>query len=450
MVAQLINVDPKAIQLTQVQGSQLSQVLPVLSVGQILPITIRQNDAGNATVALRGQLMEAKVPPELKEGSQVFVQLTQADKQVVFKLLTDIPSRNAQQTQSGFQQLAENLQKTVATKLQGFEGFVLPEPKNLPEGIKEPLAQLIKTFNFEGSEKFTSDLRSLAQGKVPTELRQLIDTAGPNSPAQVRAPLVELLTNLKAGLEVQLNYAEQGEPLQLAKLFRSVELFTLDPTKVPKADRPQIESFLREFSGLKAAETKIDDALRNLLGKVDKLIEQHSVAGRDKVPNSESLKEVVTKLENVARAQEGLALLNPVMQAIGEPALVLFPLLLNGLLNSGELVVDPPPKEKVDGDEESEDGANSEGYQRVSLTVPLANIGPVQVDIAHRKDELLASITLEDPEAAAFLYERLEGLATELRKFGFKNAEITANVGPVKEVAPEWTNTLRKAVSIVA
>ncbi len=165
----------------------------------------------------------------------------------------------------------------------------------------------------------------------------------------------------------------------------------------------------------------------------------------------------------MAGNQEMLNQLNPLMQALGEPALILFPSLFQGLLAHSELLVQPRDggqqrnrgkkkgsKDGSDADSDSDDGPDTSGYQRVQMCVPLPTLGLVGVDVAHRESEILVRLTVPDEDVARFLLDQLEYLATVLKDIGFEKAELVANVGLPKEDSPAWCSELHSGTQFVA
>ena len=161
------------------------------------------------------------------------------------------------------------------------------------------------------------------------------------------------------------------------------------------------------------------------------------------------LSQIANRFEQMAASQETLAKMNPVMQALGEPALILFPFLMQGLVSHSEVTIET--KKRVEDEEDGGGkGGNREPFQRIQVAVPLPNLGTIDVDIAHRTEEIWVRFTVSDPEIGKFLLEKLEALSPVLRDYGFKKAELVAHVGQKQENLPAWSFGLHSSTSLFA
>ena len=113
-------------------------------------------------------------------------------------------------------------------------------------------------------------------------------------------------------------------------------------------------------------------------------LEQHGLtASNDKtsfnLKLSGELQNLANRFDQIAQTQETMTQLNPLMQTLGEPALVLFPFLFQGLVSHSEISIEPRGgKDQVDPDQENEEqegGDGAEPYQRIQVSVPAAEHG---------------------------------------------------------------------------
>jgi len=183
--------------------------------------------------------------------------------------------------------------------------------------------------------------------------------------------------------------------------------------------------------------------LQQQLEQFSKKLEDHGT--KNSKDFSGKLQQTAIRLEQMASTQETLSQLNPVMQALGEPAMILFPFLVSGLMKHSQVTIDPNSKR-----DRSKKGRDGEPYQRIQVTVPLPKLGPVAVDIAHRDKEILASFHVRDAEVKAFLQEQLELLASQLRQHGFEHAELVARVGSTDSSTPAWASAAETRTSFLA
>jgi hypothetical protein len=146
------------------------------------------------------------------------------------------------------------------------------------------------------------------------------------------------------------------------------------------------------------------------------------------------------------------------MQAIGEPALILFPFLFQGLVAQGEISLAPKqqanprqPKDQVeDEQEESDKQGDHHSFQRIELTVPLPNIGPLDIMIAHRPGEILVRFTSETSLTKEFLIDNFPELEERLRDCGFTQTDLSVQTGITQNTSPTWCLALSKGTSFRA
>lgn len=174
--------------------------------------------------------------------------------------------------------------------------------------------------------------------------------------------------------------------------------------------------------------------------------EQGHPAGGTSGGNTPQLTRTMPSLEELARGQELLRSLAPLLQAAGEPTVTLLPLHIGAVLSTLELRIDPPPVH-----EEEQESAN-QGRTRlrsVHLALSLPTLGALEVDIAYSESELLARIVGEEPRVVAQLEARLEQLERRLNDCGFTHVRLRAVAGTPQRAAPGWypLSTTRSVVA---
>lgn len=204
---------------------------------------------------------------------------------------------------------------------------------------------------------------------------------------------------------------------------------------------------LQSLHGSKAGDKEIRDTLARALKTLQTQFKDLSTPSADKLL-SEGLR-ALKSLEQLANGQEVLNQINPLIQALGEPALVLVPSLMQGLLTRWEISV-PPRRVQEEGDGAGGKRSNSEGYERVQLSLPLPALGMVGVDLAHRDGEVLLNLTFSNDELTEFVTARLPRLEAALSNLGFDKIKLSAQSGEIKEAIPAWYRELVRPSKIIA
>ncbi len=176
-------------------------------------------------------------------------------------------------------------------------------------------------------------------------------------------------------------------------------------------------------------------------------------------------------LGNLIRGQEFINQLNPIMQAAGEPAFMLFPHLVQGILSKLEMSFFPAgvpntesrgkQTETRTGQNEESDSADNESnqddkdgkrepFRRISFTVTLPEAGAVQVDFAHSLNELLLNITVEDQGFSDLIQHSFYDLEKALAGMGYSKCQLSATRGIVQSVRPEWLETCLQLPTLIA
>lgn len=162
--------------------------------------------------------------------------------------------------------------------------------------------------------------------------------------------------------------------------------------------------------------------------------------------SSPAVTEALRTVENMLKGQEMLRQLNPIMQAVGEPALLLFPSLLPGMVSQLEVMLYPPHTEERN----SAGGRKNSKQQRVDLQLSLPALGKVQVQILRSSDQLDLKFYFEDRQRVEFARQFQPLLRRALSKRGFQSVQISSQAGRAQISRPEWFEVLSDPDSIIA
>ncbi|MFN8390838.1 MAG: flagellar hook-length control protein FliK [Bdellovibrionota bacterium] len=184
--------------------------------------------------------------------------------------------------------------------------------------------------------------------------------------------------------------------------------------------------------------------------------------------SSAVFKEALQGLENIIRGQDVLKQLNPMFQALGEPAFILFPHLIQGMLSKVELTYYPaegksghPTTAETESDDAAEQRIDPDGkrggkerqrgrFDRVKLQLTLPALGDVAVDFAHTLSEMILTFTTSDKAAGDFLEENLSSLQEAFRALGYRSITLRSLPGPVTVVRPAWVEQVLDSRTIKA
>ncbi len=442
-------------------------------MGEVLRMIVRSNDQGQGQLYFRGLLIPATLPEMLNPGDKIFAKVTQANDQLVLKLLETQKQNDPAPGVKGGGTVQTTLAGQFESIMKNIAGPALFGEKTLPlpEAVTKSGATaenaLAKIFGAILSADDLADpklaqakLRDIVSGKLPAALRdaadQLKQFLSNSEPAQTGRFLGALREELSLLL---LNSARDNESSkkQLDALIDTLSGELKLAKKLPAGDAKQkdlIQATLRELQLAKESPEKTLGQLESSLGRLrDALVPTNNGPLRVDVHTKGELEQIAARLEQLANTQENLNQLNPVMQALGEPALILFPFLAQGLLTHSQVSIETPVDRDGKGggrgrefEDETDGEADSTPYQRIQVSVPLQNLGTVHVDIAHRKEEILVRFSVADPEPGSFLLEQLEHLAVTLRELNFSRAELVTHIGAKDDALPDWARQNGDAV----
>ncbi len=460
----------------------LPQLLPTMAAGDVLRLTVRQNGLnGQGLLYYKGHLLNASVPENLNPGDKLLAKVLTNGDQLLFQILdfqkSQLGKTSTSITATTTSFLAESLQslfkEAAPTNIGSTKPFNISQ--NLKSlGIEQNIIQSLFT-NISSTETLANPNTALQQLLASTEgaFSPTLREAANNIKSYVQQQNVIPLTpenRFLAALQLELatliegsihNNGDSARQLQNIVNVLTSEIQT-NKKATPK-ERQLLENTLNELHRAsispEAQNQHIEVALRQLMNATQNVATRALATLTPQAANE--LQQVATRLEQMANTLDTLNQLNPVMQAIGEPALILFPFLFQGLLHHSEVTVQPDGKRKKqqqgkknkdgEGDGGNEDETPSEQrFHRIQVTVPLPHLGEIDVDIAHRDKEILVRFTAEDREKADFLLEQLQHLASILRQDGFEKAELQTHVGFKSESEASWSMNLSASRSVSA
>lgn len=462
MVTQLTNPQPVQnavrVETTQI----LNQVAPVVSIGDIVSLTVRQNSQnGQGYIYFRGNLMQATLPENVQNGQRLLAQVSQAQDAIIFKILDVLQPKPlagsaqalpiATEFQSLIRQVAagNNFRQEPLALLENLASAGIPKEtiEQLVSGFAkfEELANPERTLQLLQSSGSAAQLNELKQ--TVTVLKEILQKSTPlpfeRTLQLIQTQLAEiLLTTSRA--DFSLPTAQRTLEVLSESILR--ELKSKD--RFTTSERTFLQNIATNLRTAHASPEALRATLETALQAVNQSGAQLANAERLGPDQLNRLQQVITRFEQLLSTQESLLQLNPVLQAIGEPALILFPFLFHGLMSQSEVSVQS--KKQRSDDNKQKNSGDQEPFHRVQVTVPLPSLGTVGVDVAHRKKEILVRLTVAEQEVGNFLLEQLEHLAALLREQGFEKAELVAHVGSPMITSNTWSKELQASLSFVA
>lgn len=406
--------------------------------------------------ALRGlktQFMESTrpAPASLAEGTlqQLLNALTKAQPKPNYQGESDVPHldslRRIMQELRSLPKAISNPQSasTLASQVQDLDQMLLtPKATEKVAALVRELAKTISTVR---------DLTqsSPEQGKLP-DLSTTLDS--------LRAALNELERNLASGPKPGYEAAQamSSKALQLTPALKTL----LKDPEVQAALLMLSQSSLRNNSDLPPVASQFLNFAQQLLEHLDAdtiPLRNSSTAARQDSLNQ--LKEAflrqnssnsgrsgdldtLRQLENLFRSMDYLNQVNPLMRAAGEPALILFPHLIHGLLHQSALALYPRRPEQSD-DKEGESNGQSQGQgERVQLALELPGLGSVTVDLYTDRERVNLRFGTPTQEKADFIEERLPKLIKRLAELSYDEVETNVAAESDSDCTPGWVKNL--------
>ena len=497
------------------------QMMPIMQVGDIVPLVVRQNYGnGQGLINVQGQVIHAALPNNLKVGDKLYAQLTDTQDKVTLKILEGYKPPGAtallssgqntdsstaillgivQQleeavTESGIMGIQVSTALTAKTELPPELQTLINSNKNLAL-LFSAIQSMEALFNPENahSQLQAAASGSLAKGlyQASSSLKELLEQLSVNNTKSflnsMNSSLSAMIKDLAAGNSISESLHSVLEELQsrikdplisadenrlLSQYYK--ELYQLrNKQELGLSVLPNLQSSISNTQQTLTKELSERNSRmqRNsaLLGTEWSNVSNEQIA-RNNLSNTTEinqldpklilhLRDVVTKLDQMAATAETLNRLNPIMQAIGEPALVLFPFLFEGFISQGEVALNTPPKpakyerqkdEEAANDSENKSSGKKSQFQHFHVNVPLPNLGLIDVAIAQSPEHIMVKFTTERADVKEFISQRLQDLQEILNAQGFQITELSTQIGKPKSPTPDWCITLRGGNSFIA
>lgn len=448
-------------QVIQVASDKISATAAqVITIGEVVRVTVRAKDQnGEGQLAIRGNIINALLPDTLKTGANFFAKVIAENNKLIFQIVDQALEAQviSQELISVNSMLEDLLQQAVLKGVTILEPYTLEQPEQSEQkshelklnfkNVEDIYKSLVKELGLNEEIANSTDLIKLLQNSSSGEstkilkkfLEEIDNTIGSSS----QQKQVVLLKELSKIFEKFIHLDTKNFPLQKELLNQSWDILnklqtiqhkqtdSTKPLEKELAEKELVEKLKVNFKNIKDSSENSINIVKGLNVLIQEQLKNSPAA--QSLLNEKAisgLQQLQQHLEQMVNTQEFVNNLNPVMQLLGEPALVLFPFIFQGLLNHSEIKIEPDENKKnknSSGNDKSE--IDTELFRRIQVNVPLPNMGGVGVDIAYRKDEIFIKFTLENPQAAAFLNEQIENLVGILRVNNFKKAEISTQIG---------------------
>lgn len=480
---------PATVTIDHSRAALTLELLDALQIGKVLDVSVRPDASGSGLqLLILGNLVTAALPKGTKSGDRLTVEVLSNTDQLKLKILeqkSSTPdSAKPQSVPIDFEitrdlhGLLENLKTFTPVKQ------ALPLSSNLePAKIRESFSGDFSTQNLLLNLLEKNQLLSGQAFENPSVLSKALQTSNTNelirtviqakealiklAGGQASPPAIDLIKNLQQTLSEALENkgpfaipaaTTSAEPKSKEFLLKILTTLgeSLDETQneIVRSKNPRdkiIQEFLsetknelRQLRDEELTEPRLKDFYRKILQQISSKLELTPKRVEDAENLSKAIK-LISSLENLSKTQETLEKLNPLMQSMGEPALILFPTIAQGLLTKWEMTV------KVDSEDKNNPGRKSvECFQRIQLNIPLPNMGSVQADLAFRKKELYLNLIFSSPEASKFVEERRDKLDILLRALGYDSTTIIIASGEPQAISPDWYKKLSTIDHIIA
>jgi hypothetical protein len=479
----------------QISGTSiLPQLAKDLSMGDTISFTIRgRTPEGLGILYMLGQLVEAKIPDHLKTGDRVQALIGFENQQIIFKILSLTgPSSEASTQSVHFEKAFQNLtslpdiiRSKVEEMLYKIAPFLPDNSQNIPHILphhSSPLpmvntgnetqgtihSALIKILTSleaifppdlsltNGSDVFkniqkllspgTTDALKVIQNEIATLLKE--NTASPEY--KFLTTLIDQLSTLATKVENQ-QISNDAFKNVLERIFKAVEQEINKLASIPSKENMSTTLKIA-FTMLKEIYTSPEPQEKSL-SKVMQFLTDHlnqnnqnTFISQENQLSPRILKEVktlLTSIEQFTQTQELLQRLEPILLAMKQPELLLFPFLFQGFFSFGELLVDPDAQRKDSGkkndqeDEEQEDKEPPPNLQQFQAQIPLPNLGMVRFSSVQSGDEMELRLMFEDQERSDFINSEVSDLRHELQGLGFSKLEIITQGETENLLTPE-------------
>ncbi len=473
--------------------SILPQLAKDLSIGEIINFTVRgKTPEGLGMLYFLGQLIQAKIPDHLKVGDRVQAQIGYENEQILFKILSVLGKENEtgsnfKVSQQNFGTLTQHLSKTVeeilftlSKFLPGTQGTL---PANLPNNtapipsyltpLDPPLTELRDTLaklfsllpsqeDITQSSTFLPKLQDLlklsttnAMKEISKELSIFLKNHTIPQEQKFILTLLEQLQTLGSKLESisvsQTGISQEGVSRESFRNSLDIIIRALEQeiTKgIKEGSKENIKDVTKETfqTTLKVVTALLKEAYMSSepsaasIRKIIDYIQANTIQAGTTPLDAETaisprilgeVRTLVTTLEQFSYTQELFLRLEPILQSMKQPELLLFPFLFQGVFSFGELLIDPdrrrsPGDKKQKNEEDTEKEKTEVPIMQYQAMLPLPHLGIVRFNTVQSNEEITLKLSFEDVEKAAFVEEQIRDLRNELSKLGFNKLDISA------------------------
>ncbi len=138
------------------------------------------------------------------------------------------------------------------------------------------------------------------------------------------------------------------------------------------------------------------------------------------------------------KGQELLKRLDPLVRAVGEPALLLFPFAIQNFISKIELAFYPIVSE-TDDEEDHHQGKHTGGQRQVvHFRLSLPALGAIEALLRYDDAGILLDLTVEKPEAREVIESQFSKLRERLSARGYEDISMQVVCGRPREIKPDW------------
>ncbi|MCB0354337.1 MAG: hypothetical protein KDD64_12455 [Bdellovibrionales bacterium] len=302
------------------------------------------------------------------------------------------------------------------------------------------LQQFEKILNAEQPSQPTAPLREVGETLLPEARRVLLQLAKGAQQLEQRSLVQEALQVITEFDQASAPKAVVAAVLTLAEKFLSFSKTPAQSELEPLITRllqslPQTAPERNEENSPILQTVELKSLVKSVLNKLEHLISQPTpTKGQESIPR------LIQQADILLKAHETANRLNTVAQNLGEPIFAIVPALISGFLSHWEMQIIPP---KV-GDESGRKQKPNDDYVRIQSSLVLPNLGEIQIDLAHNRNEILLSLSLQDDSKVDHIEQHLGKLEHALRDLGYNNQLLVTRTAPTRSNRPEWLVELRK------
>ncbi len=152
-------------------------------------------------------------------------------------------------------------------------------------------------------------------------------------------------------------------------------------------------------------------------------------------------------LETLLSGQEALNQVNPLLRTLGEPSMLMIPIVLGTHITPLELLLYPG---RVDPDaHDALRREKKEPFTRIDIRINLPHLGSLSVAVAHRTNEMLVAITSSSEQVCSVIQKHLPVLEKRIRERGVEQVALRAEVGETESQILPRVMARRNSVAVV-